>query len=324
MVGRTVDTVAADTAFEQAFALRRKHFPDDRITFFAPGLKRYETAEFRQEMPLAYLPISLTGNHCALDCDHCNKRILEPMLALDKKLGLFEMCRTLAAKGTRAVLISGGSSKKGEVPFMKHIDEIRRVKEELGMRIMVHTGLMTHAAHARALKEAGVDGVALDIIGSDDTIRQVYHLDATVADYERSLEVMSAAGLSLRPHIILGHHYGEFQGEYEALEMVARYPHHALIVVILVPLHGTKMCGVTPPLIEEVEAFFLTSRMRLPQSLIMLGCARPLGSYKEIVDRKAVDAGYNGMAFPAEGVVRYAREKGLKPVFVEDACSCGC
>ncbi len=324
MVGRTIES-APPSAFEEAFALRRTHFPDDRITFFAPGgIKQYETEEFRQETPLAYLPISLTGSGCALDCDHCNKRILEPMVPLDRRRGLFDMCKALAERGTRAILVSGGSKKNGEVPFMNHIDDIRRVKDELGMRVMVHTGLMTDAAHARALKEAGVDGVALDIIGSNDTIREVYHLDATTEDYERSLEVMANAGLSLRPHIILGHHYGEFRGEYEALEMIARYPHHALIVVILVPLHGTKMCGVTPPLVEDVEAFFIHSRMRLPRTLIMLGCARPLGDYKQIVDRKAVDAGYNGMAFPAEGVVQYARDRGLRPVFVEDACSCGC
>ncbi|MBK6622607.1 MAG: hypothetical protein IPG32_17690 [Saprospirales bacterium] len=116
---------------EKAFAARKAHFPDE-IKFFAPGLKRYAIPEFEQQNPLAFLPISLTGAGCALDCDHCNKKILEPMIPLDPKEGLFAMCEKMARKGTESILISGGSKSTGEVPFMKHIDDIRRVKEEAG------------------------------------------------------------------------------------------------------------------------------------------------------------------------------------------------
>ena len=306
----------------QALAIRRENFGND-IKFYAPGLKSYTTKEIAQHNPAAFLPISLTGNACALDCDHCNKKILEPMLALDQREGVFEMCKRLKAAGTESVLISGGSLKSGEVPFMKHIEEIKRVKEELGMKIIMHTGLVTKDEQARALKDAGVDGVALDIIGAQETINDVYHMDATVDDFERTLALLSGYGLSLRPHIILGLHYGEMKGERKALEMIAKYPCHALVLVIITPLHDTNMWGVTPPAPKVIEEFFIEARLKMPDTYIMVGCSRPQGDHKIAVDKAAVEAGLNGIAYPAEGIVGLSKEMGLNPEFFENACSCG-
>ena len=53
---------------------------------------------------------------------------------------------------------------------------------------------------------------------------------------------------------------------------------------------------------------------------IMLGCARPLGEMKVQIDRLAVDTGLNGIAYPAEGIVGYARDRGLEPEFVNACC----
>jgi hypothetical protein len=176
---------------------------------------------------------------------------------------------------------------------------------------------------ARGLKEAEVDGVALDIIGSNETIRKVYHLDSTIEDFDFSLKVLTDYGLSIRPHIILGLHYGKILGEYQALEMISKYPVHALILVIFMPLHGTKMQQVTPPPTEEVAEFFQQARIKMPDSKILVGCARPSGEYKKIVDIAAVNAGLNGIAYPAEGVIEHAQSKGLIPKFFENSCSCG-
>lgn len=317
MVSRTLTYTA-----EAAFALRKENFPD-QIQFYAPGLKRYSTASFEQSNPQAFLPISLTGSACALQCDHCAAKILEPMIPLNPKEGLFALCQRMAATGTEGILISGGSKRTGEVPLTKHLKDITRIKEELGLKVMVHSGLVDEKM-AEGLKNAGIDGVAIDIMGSEETIREVYHLDAKVEDFERSLQILSQYELSIRPHIILGLHYGKFLGEYTALEMISKYPVHALVIVILTPMLGTPMKSVTPPDRSEVEQFFIKSRLQMPQTLIMLGCARPGGEYKEYVDFAAIDAGLNGIAFPAEGVVEYAQKRGLEVHFYENSCSCGC
>ncbi len=318
-----ITSLTREELLREAFAVRQKHFPNE-ISFYAPGLKSYSIPEFEQKTPEAFLPISLTGKACALDCDHCDAKILEPMLPLDRREGLFQMCKRLKERGTESVLISGGSKKNGQVPFMLHIDDIARVKEELGMKIIMHTGLVDEEM-ARGLAEAGVDGVALDIIGDDDTIRDVYHLEGiTTADFDKTLALLAKYELSTRPHIIIGLHYGQLRGEEYALEMIARYPTHALILVVFMPLHDTPMQNTAPPPPDEVGAFFAKSRLAMPDTTIMVGCARPGGEHKKIVDRYAVDSGLNGMAYPAEGIIAYARERGLQPMFFENSCSCGC
>jgi lipoyl synthase len=310
------------TLSEEAFSVRKQNFADD-VHYYAPGLKSYEITGFVQKNPNAFLPISITGGGCALACDHCNKRILDPMLPLQQKEGLYNMCKRLAEKGTTGVLISGGSRKSGEVPLDKHIDDIARIKSELGLNVMVHTGLILEDSQARMLKDADVDGVALDIIGANETIRDVYHLDRTIDDFDRSMELLSSYNLSLRPHIILGLHYGKILGEYKALEMIAKYNVDALIIVILTPLTDTAMWGVEPPATDEVIEFFGKARIEMPGTHILLGCARPLGEYKRIVDMGAIENGINGIAYPAEGVIEHSISMGLKPLYFEDSCSCG-
>lgn len=306
---------------DQAFAVRQANFSDE-ITFFAPGLKHFATEEFQQKTPRAYRPISLTGNACALNCEHCNSKILEPMIALDQAEGLFRLAQRLAATGTSGILISGGSQPNGAVPLKKYLRDIARIKSELGLRVMVHCGVVNEET-AAGLKDAGIDGVMLDIIGANETIRDVYHLDLTVDDFDRSMEYLTKYEHSIRPHIILGLHFGKFLGEYNALSLIEKYPIHSLILVILTPMVGTAMEDTPPPPIDEIEHFFFESRLRMPDTPVLLGCARPLGEHKLAVDKAAVDFGLNGIAYPAEGIVAYSRGKGLTPRFVETSCSCG-
>jgi uncharacterized radical SAM superfamily protein len=303
----------------KGFALRRENF-DDTIEFYAPGLKRWQTSEWTPENPKRFLPISVTGNACALQCDHCSAEVLKAMISARADENLFALARRLQRGGTDGILISGGSTKHGGVPLMSHLDNIERIKNELGMRVVVHTGVVAPPI-AEALASVGVDAVMLDIIGADETIRDVYHLDLTVDDFEQSLALLAAQNLRIIPHIVLGMHYGQFLGEYNALEIISRYPVSTLIIVILVPLVGTPMEHVPPPPITEVVDFFAASRTELPATPINLGCGRPMGATKVKLDRAAIDQGLNGIAYPADGAIEYARDRGLEPKLFEYCCS---
>ena len=307
-------------AMEAAFALRRQHFPDE-ITFHAPGLRRYKTAEYTAHDHRSFVSISLTGAECALACDHCNMSILKSMIALPRSGGsLFDMCRELARQGAGGVLISGGSNKKGRVPLLKHIPDLVRARRELGLTIRIHPGIPDEETVA-GLAEVGIDGAMMDIIGENDTIRDVYHLaNITTGDYENALALLDRYNVPSIPHIILGLHYGQMRGEYQALEIIARHRHKAVVLVILMPLSGAPMAHVTPPPVEEVMRFFAHARATLPQSRLMLGCARPAGQSKLQSDRAAVDAGFNGIAYPAEGIITYARQRGLQPKMINACC----
>lgn len=304
---------------EETFALRRENF-GDTIEFYAPGLKRWETKEWKPANPRRFLPVSVTGGACALQCDHCQANVLKGMISAKAGRDLYELAHRLWSQGTDGLLISGGSTRSGGVPLDRHMDAIARIKAELPMRIVVHSGVV--APHiAEGLADAGVDGVMLDIIGADETIRDVYHLDLTTADFERSLALLADQGLRIIPHIVIGLHYGRFLGEHAALEMIARYPVSTLILVVLMPLVGTPMAALEPPPAADVVDFFALARTAMPDTKINLGCGRPMGEMKRELDWGAIDVGLNGIAYPAEGAIAYARQRGLEPKLYEFCCS---
>lgn len=312
-------TATPATPGTAGFAARRAHFPDE-IEFYAPGLKRWQTSEWTPSNPRRFLPVSVTGSACALQCDHCQSKVLEGMISVRAGTDLFQVARDLKARGSEGLLVSGGSGRNGAVPHLPHLVHVPRIRDELGMKVIVHSGVVTPAL-AEGLATAGVDGVMLDVIGADETIRDVYHLDLTAADFERSLALLAGEGLRIIPHIVLGLHHGRFLGEHDALEMVARYPVSALILVVLVPLVGTPMADLPPPSLDDVVGFFATARVAMPATKVNLGCARPLGPMKEALDRAAVDHGLNGIAYPADGIIEYARARGLEPKLYEYCCS---
>ena len=302
----------------ECLEIRRANF-GDAITFHAPGLRKYKTDEFTSQNAIEFASISVTGTACALSCEHCKTNVLHGMADLRQHDSLFDLCAELALKGARGVLISGGSDKRGRVPLLPHIEDMKRVKNELGLAMRIHTGLPDEETCA-ALGEVDIDGAMIDIIGHRDTMREVYHLDADPEDYENSLAWLEKYKVPTIPHIILGLHFGKMLGEEYALEMIARHPPKVMVLVVLMSLTGTPMVGVTPPSLEEIGAFFEKSRKALPSTPVMLGCARPLGNLKIEIDRLAVNAGLNGIAYPANGIIEYARQAGLRPQFINACC----
>ena len=307
-----------DYAVENPFEIRKENFSNE-ITFYGPGLKPHITSEFSGSLK-EFISISVTGNNCALNCEHCKTKMLDSMLDLPSFDGsLFDMAKNLHEKGAKGILVSGGSNIRNQVPLLPHMDDMKRIRKELEMVIRVHPGLPDEETCA-ALADVDVDGVMLDIIGDQETISDVYHLDATPVDYEAVLERLDRYGIPAIPHIVLGHHFGKMNGEWTALDMIKKYPPKTLVLVILLPLTGTGMEGVAPPSVDEIGDFFETARLALPTIPILLGCARPLGPIKVKIDQMAINAGLNGIAFPSEGIVAYASEKGLNPSFVNACC----
>lgn len=289
------------------------------IHFYAPGLRRYRTGEYADQDAGHFVSVSVTGSACALQCDHCESKVLEGMVSLGDR-SLYALAEGLKTRGARGLLVSGGSDRRGRVPLRRHVPDLARIRRELGLLVRVHPGLPDEDT-AAALGAIDVDGALLDVIGAEETIREVYHLDAGVDEYAAALGRLARHGVPLVPHIILGLHHGRMLGEWSALAMIARHAPKLLVLVVLMPLSGTRMAAVAPPPVEEIGAFFETARTALPETPIVLGCARPLGPAKAEIDRRAVEAGLDGIAFPAEGVVALARSRGRTPRF-HDAC-CG-
>ncbi|MEM2341869.1 MAG: radical SAM protein [Candidatus Bathyarchaeia archaeon] len=290
-----------------------------RIHFYVPGFTYYNNRYYRSS-PISFPSISVTGSYCSLNCDHCGGRILKTMIPAGTPSKLIEICTDLKRRGAVGCLISGGCLPDGSVPISKFIDAIREIKKNLGLTIVVHTGLIDFNMASR-LKEAGVDAVSIDIIGSNETIREVYHLNMDVNKYAEALEALKKAGIPFTPHILVGLHYGSIKGENEALRMIAEHDPSALIIIIFFPIKGTKMETIKPPAPKSVINILLNARLMMPDIPIALGCARPKGSYRAVIDVLAVEAGVNAIAFPSIEAIERAKNLGLKIIFSNVCCS---
>ena len=290
-----------------------------RIRFYAPSFMYYKTCDYCSS-PLVFPTISVTGSGCALRCKHCGGKVLETMYPVAKPEELVELCRQLKEHGGVGCLVSGGCLSDGSVPLGGFVDAIGRVKRELGLTVFVHTGIIDHAT-ACSLVEAGVDAALIDVVGSDETIREVYNLDVTVADYERSLRALSDSGIVFVPHVVAGLHHGRLKGELDALRMTSRYEPSAVVVIAFMPIRGTAMEKVVPLEPLGVARVVAAARLMFRRTPLVLGCMRPKGRHRVETDVLAVKAGVDAVAFPAEEAVDYAKKQGFEVSFSPFCCS---
>lgn len=283
-----------------------------------PGARHYDTGQYANE-PHRFATVSLTGGRCALGCAHCNRQLLQSMIPAPTPEALRELGRRLKAQGCQGVLLSGGADAQGRVPLREHLPAIAGLKE-MGLQVIVHTGLADQAT-ARGLRNAGVDQALIDVIGDEETIHAVYGLPYTPADYARSLATLREAGLAVAPHIVAGLYFGRLRGELAALEIIRAVGADVVVLVVLRPLPHTPMASVTPPVAEEVGRLAAVARLLLPDVPLNLGCARPMGPGKVAMERLAVLAGVNAIAYPDPETLQLAAELGLQTEFVEACCT---
>ncbi|SDE87970.1 radical SAM protein [Sporomusa acidovorans] len=287
------------------------------IVFYVPGTRYYDNGLY-QNHANSFVNISLTGAACECRCEHCQGKLLNSMISVTEPEKLVELAKNLRKQGCQGVLISGGACADGSVPLRPFAKAIEQVAA-LGLAVVVHPGVLSDDT-AHLLAGANITRVALDLIGDDDTIRNVYHLPYTSADYQISLRTARHAGLKTSPHIVIGLHYGEIRGEFKALDMVAAEGADSLILVLLNPLKNTPMSNVTFPPLYAVREIFRQARKLLPDIPIALGCARPPGHYSRSVELLAIDAGFNAIAYPARETVDYASSCGYKIAYQEMCC----
>ena len=260
------------------------------IRFSTPTFKDYASDELAGCGKNRFPAFSITGGACALGCDHCQAKILAPMIAATTPEALERKVRDLVLlQDLQGFLLSGGSNRRNEVRYERFLPAIARLKRDFPhLRIAAHTALLD-AARARALADAGVDTAMMDVIGAAATIREVYHLDRPVADFEATLAALCTTGMAVVPHIVIGLHYGRILGEEAALDIVARHRVAALVLVVVMPFHARPGTFATPDA-AAVGRFFLAARRRLACP-VLLGCARPPGPTQDRGRRLCGDGG---------------------------------
>lgn len=289
------------------------------IRFSTPTFKEYSTSEMKGCSKNSFPAFSVTAGACALDCDHCQAKILEPMIPATTPEMLERKVRDLVLlQDLQGFLLSGGSNRRNEIKYEKYLPVIERLKRDFPhMKVAIHSALLDRP-RAKAMESAGVDTAMMDVIGAEETIREVYHLDRQVADFEATLSALCETRMEVVPHIVIGLHYGRIVGEANALDICARHGIHSLVLVVIMPFYAKPGTFRTPET-SDVGRIFLEARQRLPGKQVLLGCARPAGMHKRVTDAYAVMAGLDGIAFPADGAVALADAIG-RPYEQQHAC----
>lgn len=259
--------------------------------------------------PARTAAVSLTGTECGLNCAHCGGHYLDNMISLEE-------ARAWVLQGrAKSLLISGGCSPAGVVPFGTHARQLEELAKTC--RLNLHVGLVSEEEAASAGKMAGA--VSFDFVGNDETIREVYGLDKTVADYVRSYEALCRHARVV-PHICIGLRGGAISGERRALGILKQLGAPALVFLVLIPTPGTRFAGVEPPAPAAVAEILAEARLDFPETPIQLGCMRPGGRYRRTLDLLAVRAGVNTIVNPAPQARRLARYLGLVARRGEECC----
>jgi len=230
---------------------------------------------------------------------------------------LYSHALHLANSGAKGILLSGGSAPDGSVPTYEQADVIQKIKRDLNLKISAHTGIVNHE-QAQVLAQY-LDMALVDVIGDDDTIHDILGLDACAQDYENSLKELSAAGIPIAPHVIVGLHNGNLKGEFKVLEMVKKFKPEVVVIVVFIPTKGTALEGTAPPKLEDVVKVITTAREMFDAPL-SLSCVRPGGRYRSMLDRYAILSGIDRIAVPSRSAYTTARELGLNIVEVPKMC----
>lgn len=310
---------ALEALYLEGYSVARTRF-GDTIHFYAPGMVHFESTFHVAVNPMRFPAVSVTGRRCRLQCEHCKGRLLEDMIPATEPEALFKIASDVKRSGGRGMLISGGSDLDGGVPLDAFIPMIRRIKAEIGIEVVVHTGLVKKEK-AVDLAAAGIDAAMIDVIGSDETYRSVYHVSDGLAAIEGTMSAFEAAGVGYVPHVVVGIDGGAIKGEAKAVELVAEHRPLAVVVVGLMPLEETPMCDATPPQPEYVARVVVAARLASPGVPLLLGCARPKGDAKSRLDVLAIGAGVNGIAYPSEEGYEYAVARGLFPSVHDECCA---
>jgi uncharacterized radical SAM superfamily protein len=291
------------------------------LDLFVPSFKKLQTSELQSCHTNRWPAISITGSKCKLQCDHCKAKILEPMYAAETPEELWRLVNNFVNENAQGILLTGGSNIHNVVEYDRFYSIIRRIKDEFpGFKIAMHTALVDKNV-AIAMEQSGVDVAMMDVIGSQDTITQVYHLKRSVEDFEASLAALVSTQMRVVPHIVLGLHYGKLLGEWQALSMIQRNLPDALVLVVVMPQYAPAKRSFETPDPHQIGRFFLHARAMLADIPLSLGCARPPGISKLQIDAYATMAGLNGIAHPSDGIVGLAKQIDRKVRVFDTCCS---
>jgi len=267
--------------------------------------------------------VSMSGNSCMLNCKHCNHTYLDDMQNLAKPEELLKTCRQYAKEDAVGFLLSGGCDKNGEMlNLRKLLPTIKQIKKETNLIIKLHAGIVDKHL-AKDIVTAGVDIASIEVVGSNETIQEIFDFNATINSYADTLQNLKEAGMPhIVPHVCIGLHYGKLKGEFHALKMIKKYCDPSLLVLIIFrPTKGTILENCKIPSVEDIEIVVGKAKELFPKKDVSLGCIRPRSKFREEIELAALKAGVNRMEIPSKNTLKYAEEMGYTIKKINACCA---
>ncbi|UCC18742.1 MAG: radical SAM protein [Promethearchaeota archaeon] len=259
--------------------------------------------------------ISITGNECALECEHCNKKYLKRMNHIIDNKELEHFLIQLSNKEGVGALISGGNTLDGYVPLLEFLETIKDVKRRTNLIINTHTGLLNEET-AKKLADAGVDIVSFDINMDEEVIRDIYHLNIEIGEYKRAIDLLKKYKLNIVPHICIGLNYGKLKKELESIKFIKENiisPSLIVVIVLIPPKDAKKKFELPKPI--DIAKIITILRLVFPSTEISLGCMRPRGKIKTEIEKAAIKAGITRIEIPSKDTLKWLKNYNSKIKF---------
>ena len=256
--------------------------------------------------------ISITGEECHFSCTHCNRKYLKFMLHVTQD-DLYQKSIELEKRGAKGLLISGGLDESGKVPIDYSI--LKKIKNDTNLIINLHSGLLKRN-DAKKIVESGIDAVSVDFVGSDNTIKNILKMPFKVSDYEDTLRFLIEEGVNFIPHICVGLDLGTIVGEYNAIQILKKYPIKSLTLLVLIKNELEKTGSINYD-VHAIKDFFIYTRKSFPDAKLSLGCMRP--RIKEL-DETAIL--FDNIVNPSKNMIKLIKNE--YSIVVKDICCSVC
>ena len=252
--------------------------------------------------------ISITGNECALQCEHCNKKYLDGMKHLMTNEDLEKFLMNLSENGGVGALISGGSEADGSVPLINFLGTIKKIKNQTNLIINTHTGLLNEET-AKKLADANVDIVSFDINMDEKVLRDIYHLDKKLYEYEKAVNLLKKYNLNIVPHMCIGLYYGKLHKELDSIKFIKESgmnPSLIVLIALIPPKNSSEKFERPDPV--DIAKVIAAIRFNFANTEISLGCMRPRGNIKVEVEKKAIQAGITRIEIPSPQTLNWLKK----------------
>lgn len=267
--------------------------------------------------------VSMSGNMCNLSCKHCNHKYLNDMQDITTPEKLIKKSREFVEDKCVGFLLSGGCNKNGEMLNLKKLlPAIKKIKDETSLIIKLHAGFVNKAL-AEDIASAGVDIASVEVVGSNESIREIFNFKASVKSYQSTLSNLESAGISyIVPHICIGLHYGMLKGEFNALNIIkdACKP-SSLVIIIFRPTRGTIMEKCKIPNVTDISSVINEAKKIFKDKDVSLGCIRPRSKCREKIEVVALESGVTRMEIPSRHTIENAKKMGYEIKKINACCA---